>query len=131
MYNDTQITFTGRLGADVEIHDVTGGRQVATFRVATRTSRFRDGEWVDGPTTWHTVKAWNRLATHVAESLRCGDPVLVHGKLTCDVWTREDGSTTSRFVVVASSVGHDLALGTSVFTKPVPAAAGQVPGIAA
>jgi single-strand DNA-binding protein len=129
MFNETQVTFSGRLGTDVTLRDVSGGQQVATFRVATATRRFREGEWVDGPTTWHTVKAWNRLARHVADSLRSGQPVLVHGRLVADSWTREDGSTTTSYAVVASSVGHDLVHGTAVFTRPEPVtrdAEGQV-----
>ena len=115
---ETQVTFSGWLGSDVTLRDVAGGQQVATFRVATRARRFREGAWVDGPTTWHTVKAWNRLAQHAAESLHSGEPVLVHGRLVADTWTREDGSTTTTYAVVASSVGHDLVQGTTVFARP-------------
>ena len=131
MFNDTQVTFSGWLGSDVTLRDVAGGQQVATFRVATTPRRYRDGEWVDGPTTWHTVKAWNRLARHVAESLHSAEPVLVHGKLVADTWTRPDGTTTTTYAVVASSVGHDLTYGTSSFTRPVTApetAAADAPG---
>jgi single-strand DNA-binding protein len=122
MFNETQVTFTGWIGSDVTLRDVAGGQQVASFRVATRPRRFREGEWVDGATTWHTVKAWNRLARHVAESLSSGEPVLVHGKLVADTWTREDGTAMTSYAVVASSVGHDLVHGTSAFRRPAPAA---------
>ena len=118
MFNETQVTFSGWLGSDVTLREVAGGQHVATFRVATRSRRFREGEWVDGPTTWHTVKAWNRLARHVAESLSSGEPVLVHGKLVADTWTREDGSITTSYAVVASSVGHDLVHGTTTLVRP-------------
>ena len=122
MFNETLVTITGWTGTDVTLRDVAGGQQVATFRMATRVRRWREGEWVDGPTTWHTVKAWNALARHVAESLSSGQPVLVHGRLVADTWTREDGSTTTSYAVVATSVGHDLAHGTTVLTRPAPAA---------
>lgn len=123
MLNETQVTFSGWIGTDVTVRDVAGGQQVATFRVATTPRRRREGEWVDGPTTWHTVKAWNRLARHVAESLSSGEPVLVHGKLVADTWTRDDGTAVTSYAVVASSVGHDLVHGTSAFRRPeVPAA---------
>jgi len=115
--NETQITLTGWLGTDVTLRQVGEGQHVASFRVASTPSRFRDGEWVKGTTSWHTVKAWNRLALHVAASLRSGDPVLVHGRLVADVWEREGRSTTS-YEVIASAVGHDLAQGTAVFTRP-------------
>lgn len=118
MFNETQVTFSGWIGSDVMLREVAGGQQVATFRVATKPRRLREGEWVDGPTTWHTVKAWNRLARHVAASLGSGQPVLVHGKLVADTWTRDDGSTTTSYAVVASSVGHDLVHGTTTFVRP-------------
>jgi single-strand DNA-binding protein len=120
--NDTQITLTGWIGGPVTLRDLGDGRQVASFRVACTPSRFRDGEWVKGTTTWHTVKAWNRLAGHVAQSLTSGDPVVVHGRLVADVWER-DGRPQTSFEVVASAVGHDLTHGTTVLTRPAPAEA--------
>lgn len=116
--NETQITLTGWLGTDVTLRQVGEGQHVASFRVASTPSRLRDGQWVKGTTSWHTVKAWNRLALHVAGSLHSGDPVLVHGRLVADVWEREGTSTTS-WEVIASAVGHDLFHGTTSFTKPV------------
>lgn len=115
--NETQITLTGWLGTDVTLRQVGESQHVASFRVASTPSRFRDGEWVKGTTSWHTVKAWNRLALHVAASLHSGDPVLVHGRLVADVWERE-GRTTTSYEVIAHAVGHDLSQGTAVFTRP-------------
>lgn len=63
------------------------------------------------------MKVWNRLARHVAASLHNGDPVVVHGRLVADAWER-DGKPQTSWEVVATSVGHDLSHGTTVFTKP-------------
>ncbi len=115
---DTQITLTGWIGGDVTLREVAAGRQVASFRVGCTPTRRRDGEWVRGSTSWHTVTVWNRLARHVAASLHNGDPVVVHGRLVADLWER-DGKPQTSFEVVATSVGHDLAHGTTTFTKPV------------
>ena len=120
--NDTQITLTGWIGGDVTLRELSEGRHVASFRVACTPSRWRDGEWVKGPTSWHTVKAWNRLARHVAASLHNGDPVVVHGRLVADVWEREGRQQTS-YEVVASAIGHDLTHGTTSFAKAAPVAA--------
>ncbi len=117
--NETQISFAGWLGSDVTVHEVGNGQQVATIRVATTPTRFRDGEWVKGPTTWHTVKAWNGLARNIAASFNVGDPVLVQGRLVADVWER-DGKSVTSYQVVASAIGHDLTHGTSRFTKSEP-----------
>ena len=121
---DTQITLTGLVGGDVTLREITEGRAVATFRVACTPTRYRDGEWVRGTPSWHTVKAWNRLGRHVAASLSSGDPVIVHGRLVADVWER-DGKQQTSFEVVASSVGHDLSQGTTVLTRSVPPAEPQ------
>lgn len=115
--NDTQITFSGWVGSDVTLTDIGNGTQVASFRVGSTPRRLRNGVWEDGPTAWYTVKAWRALGEHAHASLHNGDPVVVHGRLIADVWRRDDGSVSTKFVVVATSVGHDLARGTSVFTK--------------
>lgn len=137
--NETYITFTGWVGTTPEVHTVAGGQQVASFRVGSTPRRLRDGEWVNGPTAWHQVKAWRRLGVHVAASLATGDPVVVHGRLVADVWQKDDGTVVTQYVVVASSVGHDLSQGTSRFERsaaepsatdgcsdPTAGAAGQV-----
>lgn len=115
--NDTQITFCGWVGSEVTVAEVAPGVPVATFRVGTTPRRFRSGSWENGPTSWFTVKAWRRLAEHVRACVSSGDPVVVQGRLVADVWKREDGTTSTRYVVVAHSVGHDLNLGTSVFSR--------------
>ena len=123
--NETYVTFTGWVGSEVSLADLGGGHQLASFRVGSTPRRYQNGQWEDGPTTWYTVKAWRRLAEHVHASVRQRDPVLVHGRLVADTWTREDGSVSTRQVVVATSVGHDLSRGTSRFTK---AARAEGPG---
>lgn len=129
--NDTYITLTGWVGSDVALREVAGGQPVANFRVATTSRRFRNNEWKDGTTTWYQVKAWRALADNVASSIRSGDPVVVHGRLEADVWTKDDGTVNTQLVITATSVGHDLSRGTAVFTKPVregSAALSQQPG---
>ncbi|MCW2835874.1 MAG: ssb1 [Nocardioides sp.] len=116
--NDTYITLTGWVGSDVALREVAGGQPVANFRVATTPRRLRNNEWKDGNTTWYQVKAWRTLADNVARSIKSGDPVVVHGRLEADVWTKDDGTVNTQLVITATSVGHDLSRGTAVFTKP-------------
>lgn len=108
--NETWLTLTGNVGS-VVVKDLTNGGQVATLRVATTPRRFANGEWSDAPTAWHTVKAWRALATQVAAQVHTGDPVVVLGRLVAEEWTRTDGTVASSNVVVASSLGLDLARG--------------------
>jgi single-strand DNA-binding protein len=116
--NDTYITLAGWVGSDVSLREVAGGQPVANFRVATTSRKFRNDRWEDGTTTWYSIRAWRRLADNVHASIKRGDPVVVHGRLEADVWTKEDGTTNTQLVVTATSVGHDLSRGTAVFTKP-------------
>jgi len=66
----------------------------------------------------------------VRDSIRRGDPVVVVGKLKTEQWTKDDVQN-SRFILEATSVGHDLARGVSRFRKaprPVPTADGEANG---
>jgi single-strand DNA-binding protein len=129
--NDTYITLAGWVGSDVSLREVAGGQPVANFRVATTSRRFRNNQWEDGNTTWYSIRAWRRLADNVSESIKRGDPVVVHGRLEADVWTKEDGTTNTQLVITATAVGHDLSRGTAVFTKPSrPEAVGTQPASA-
>jgi single-strand DNA-binding protein len=122
--NDSLITFSGWVGSEVELVRVGEGEgvPVATFRVGSTPRRLREGRWENGETVWYAVKAWRSLATHVAASLHTGEPVLVTGRLVAETWQKEDGTQVTRHVVVAQGVGHDLARGTSAFTR-----AGAIP----
>ncbi len=92
-----------------------------TFRMAS-TRRWFDrerGTWVDGRTEWFTVKAWRGAARNVAESLRKGDPVLVHGRLSTDEWSTADGEPRTSLVLDAIAIGPDLAYGTARYARTI------------
>ena len=115
--NEAFVTFQGWVGNDVVHRETTQGN-VANFRVgSTPRIRRRNGEWVDGPTSWFSVSCWRSLADNVRDSVHKGEPVLVHGRLRADVWEREDGQTSTTYVVEAVYVGHDLSRGTAAFEK--------------
>lgn len=98
-----------------------------TFRMAS-TRRWFDrerGTWVDGRTEWFTVKAWRGAARNVAESLRKGDPVLVHGRLSTDEWSTADGEPRTSLVLDAIAIGPDLAFGTARYMRTVHSSPGD------
>ncbi|MGD7786873.1 single-stranded DNA-binding protein [Propionibacteriaceae bacterium Y1700] len=69
-------------------------------------------------TTWLTVKTFRSLAENVAISLRRGTPVIVVGRLRTDVWDDpKTGERQERQVLEATTVGHDLSLGSSRFKR--------------
>ena len=94
------------------------GVPFTNFRMGT-TSRYydqRQKEWVDRPTEWITVKAFRETARNVAASVRKGDPVVVHGRLSTEEWTGENGTRTT-VVLDVTALGHDLTWGTSHFAR--------------
>ena len=111
------VTLRGRVGTNPDIAELPSGATTVRFRLAVaRRGRDDAGVWHDIDTTWYTVKAWNQLATHVYHSLRSGDPVLVHGRLDINEW-ESDGKHGTELVIVATSIGHDLSLGLSRYSK--------------
>ncbi len=113
---EAQVWMTGRVGGDVEVRDSTS--PWSTFRLACTPRTVRGGEWGDEQTTWVTVSCSHRLAEHVRLSLRKGDPVVVIGKLRTRRWVDANGVEHEQLQIRASSVGHDLAVGTSSFYRP-------------
>jgi single-strand DNA-binding protein len=116
--HETYVTLCGWLGGNVDLRDA-GGVPVASFRVASTPRRYqrRTETWEDGETQWYTVNAWRTLGEHCAASLRRGDPVVVHGKLSAHTWTTKAGVEVTTFDVEAALVGHDLNRGTSEFRR--------------
>lgn len=116
---EAQLTVTGWVGTDVELRPAADDLTAwATFRLASTPRFHRNGEWVDGNTTWLTVKTFRSLAENVAISLRRGTPVIVVGRLRTDVWDDpKTGERQERQVLEATTVGHDLSLGSSRFKR--------------
>lgn len=105
----TSITVVGNLAADPELRFTPGGKAVATFTVMASKSRKNEaGEWESLDTTGWTVKAWDKMAEHVAESLTKGDPVVVVGTAVWRGWEKDDGAKGGRIEVTAWHVGVDV-----------------------
>jgi single-strand DNA-binding protein len=121
--HETYVTLSGWLGGNVDLRDA-GGVPVASFRVASTPRRYqrRTETWEDGDTQWYSVNAWRTLGEHCAASLRRGDPVVVHGKLSARTWVTKAGVEVTTFDVEAAFVGHDLNRGTSEFRRRKPQA---------
>lgn len=118
--NETEVTVAGRVVADPEHRTTRSGMQFTTFRVAsTVRRRNREGVYVDGATSFYNVAAYRSLGMNSHVSLRKGDPVVVHGRLTISTWQRADESWGSSADVEAVSVGHDLTFGTTDYAKVI------------
>jgi len=127
---ETTVTLQGNLGTEVTSR-VAGDSLVASFRVACTPRRYqrKTETWGDGTTQWYSVTAWRGLGENCHRSLRRGDPVIVHGRLTVNTWVNRDGIEMSSLEVEATHVGHDLTRGTAVFTKTPKVVAAPAPGV--
>ncbi len=114
--NETMVTVLGFVGTQPEVRPV-GDTCVAGFRVGSTPRVFssRDNTWSDRETNWYTVNAWRTLGEHCAESLRVGEPIIVHGRLRTQTWTDDAGNHRTSLSLDAVSVGHDLSRGSSAY----------------
>jgi single-strand DNA-binding protein len=114
------ITLTG-LVATTPRHIVTSeGLAISSFRLASTQRRFdRSSErWIDGETNWYTITSFRQLAINAAASITKGQRVVVAGRLRIREW--ETGERTGTTIEIeADALGHDLAWGTSAFTRSI------------
>lgn len=116
--NTTTVTIAGNTADAPEIRFTEGGRPVAKLRVAVN-SRYQDGggQWVDGPTSWHTVIAWGALAENLADSIGRGDRIVVHGRLEQRPYETESGEKRHAWEITADEIGVSLRHATAQPTK--------------
>jgi single-strand DNA-binding protein len=107
--NDNQLSIAGNMVADPVVREVTGGRAMATFRIASTPRRFDStkGEWQNGDSLFLDVVCWNRLADRVGRCLRKGDPVTLSGRLRMRSYEVE-GRTRHSYEMEAQHVSPDL-----------------------
>lgn len=105
-------TITGNLTRDIELKATSTGRMVASFSIAVSKRVQRDGQWIDGPTSYFDVTAWGTLAENVAASAAKGTKVIVTGRLEQQTWDGPDGSKKSKVILVADDIGVSLARAT-------------------
>ena len=90
MLNKVQLI--GFTGAEVEIRSTSGGKKVATLRVATSRYTKKAGERKDY-TTWHTVEIWNQGTVNwlSTRGLAKGSKVFIEGEIRHDRFTDYSG----------------------------------------
>jgi single-strand DNA-binding protein len=109
MYQST--TIVGRLGRDPEMRYLDNGQPVTSFSVAT------DRKYSDGSgqqvkeTTWFRISVFGKQAESCNQYLKKGSMALIEGRLQIDsktggprVWTRQDGTSSASFEIVANTV---------------------------
>ena len=112
------VTLTGNLGMDPVSFSRDPNNPACSFNVGVSSGYFDQSSqsWRSRETVWIKIRAYRALAANVMRSLHKGDAVVVTGALRMDRWTK-DGASRTAIVMDASSVGHDLNYGTSVFSR--------------
>jgi single-strand DNA-binding protein len=118
--NTTHITVVGRVITDIDSRTTPGGHKVANFRIASQERIYDKAQdlWVDGDRIYLAVACWRHLADHVADSLRKGDQVVVHGRMRLREYTTEEGARRTSLEIDARAIGADLALHTVTVDRP-------------
>ena len=114
------IAVTGIVATPPLVISKTNDLTVVTFRLASTQRRFDRGRdrWIDSGTNWYSVTAFRQLAVNVDSSVVKGDKVVVTGRLRVRDWQNGEKKGTN-VDIEATSIGHDLAWGTTTFVRAV------------
>ena len=98
---------------------------MANLRVAVTQRVLEGGAWRDGQTSFFRVNAWRETATHLADSLRKGDRVVVLGRLRQRSWETPEGERRSVAEIEADEVAASLKWATARIERVTANDAGQ------
>jgi single-strand DNA-binding protein len=107
MLNKVQLI--GFTGAETEIRTTSGGKKVATLRVATSRYTKKGGDRKDY-TVWHQVEIWNQGTVKWLEGRKLpkGAKVFVEGEIRHDRYTDQAGQERFFSKVVVATPQHEL-----------------------
>jgi len=119
--NESVLTVVGHVAQEPKLRVLTSGARVVSFRLASTERRYNKGlgGWRDGDTIFYTVTCWRTQAENVFDSVKVGQPMVVHGRLR-DASYEKDGQRRAVFEIEAYALGHDLSRGVTSFTKAAP-----------
>lgn len=113
---DVQITVVGNLVADPELRFTQKGTPVASFRVASTSRVYKDGQWVNGDEIFLSCSLWREAAENMVESLSKGMRVIVTGRLKQRSWEKDGVKRTDTYIDV-DEVGPSLKFARVQVTK--------------
>jgi single-strand DNA-binding protein len=118
--NDTIMTVIGNVVDEPRMRLTKNGHAVTNFRVASTSRRFdREQErYVDNATLFVNVTCWRGMAENVAQCVKKGQPVVVHGRYYSREYTVNEVVRVA-YELEANAVGHDLTRGTAEFRKTI------------
>ena len=85
------VQLIGRLGQDPEVKNLTSGKKLTTFSLATTDAyKNADGDKIED-TQWHNIVAWGKVGEIAAEYLKKGAEVCLEGKLVHRSYENSEG----------------------------------------
>jgi single-strand DNA-binding protein len=117
--NDAFFSVTGYVATQPKKGVTKAGTTTLTFRIGwtPREVSRQTGEWTDLPSSFASVTCYRKIAENGAYCLRKGDPIVLKGTLRIREYDDQAGTRRNSVDVVADFLGHDLAKGTSNFSK--------------
>lgn len=117
-----QLSFSGNLTADPELHEFKNGSKVCRFDLA-HNVRYQDseGDWQDGTPIYVTCEARGYLADRVKDNLLRGNPVIVEGALSAQEWEdKETGQLRRKNILKVRDIAFDIRFHNVEATKASP-----------
>ena len=117
--NDASFSVSGYVATQPKKGLTRSGTKTLTFRIGwtPREVSRQTGEWADLPSSFASVTCFKKIAENAAYCLRKGDPIVLKGTLRVREYADQAGTRRNSVDVVADYLGHDLAKGTSNFSK--------------
>lgn len=98
-----KVILLGNLGKDPDNRTTAGGMQVASFSVATTSSRKINDKW-ETETEWHNVTVFGKMAENCIKYLAKGSKVFIEGKLKTDKYPDKNGVEKYSTKIIANEV---------------------------
>lgn len=95
-----QVRLIGNLGRDPEFREISSGRKMARFSLATNDYYYGEQGEKIAETQWHQLVAWGKLAEISERLLHKGSELVVDGKLNTRSYTDKEGNRRSYTEVV-------------------------------
>ncbi|MBD3689758.1 single-stranded DNA-binding protein [Nanchangia anserum] len=120
------ITVSGIIAKAPQLHTADATTYTYAHLSARDSTRDEQGNWVNGPTTYYSIKVRGKAAANLVDTVTaCGPiPVIVAGTLKTRQWVDEDGNKRISRTIYADHIGASFNVPLTVFA---PAKTGEPP----
>jgi single-strand DNA-binding protein len=86
-----KVQLIGNLGQNPEVKELTGGKKVAKFSLATNETYYNKAGEKITDTQWHNLVAWGKTAEIIEKYVKKGSEIAIEGKLLNRNYTDKEG----------------------------------------